>query len=276
MVGKTIHVEDTVFRMLPNPTVFYWDPNTFSMPTLMAEFLTSLRILKSEKLLKDSKQIADILDWADSHDSHFTKLRASSSILVNISEDISGVNLVNELSHLRKGIELCDKFFQPATFSLVRKVLRIHIQEILNILNEKKDTTTNTKDNAKKDGEYDENAPITIDDIDSAFVNEKEYLLMQMYFETVRKNVTRILTQQDGKSKKIEAKRARRGSINSGKAGEAGVKPPELIPEDKVNEIWCTLVFRMLCWLQLHEFHKMDIQVSKSDAYASRIPVYIV
>lgn len=275
MVGKTIHVEDTVFRMLPNPTVFYWDPNTFSMPTLMAEFLTSLRILKSEKLLKDSKQVADILEWADSHDSHFTKLRASSSTLVNISEDISGVNLVNELSHLRKGIELCDEFFQPAKFSLVRKVLRIHIQEMLNLLNEK-DKTTNTKDNAKKDGEDDEEGPITIDDIDSAFVNEKEPLLMQMYFETVRKNVTRILTEQDDKSKKRQARRARRGSVNSGKAGEAGVKPPEPMSEDKVNEIWCTLVFRMLCWLQLHEFHKMDIQVSKSDAYASRIPVYIV
>jgi hypothetical protein len=276
MVGKTLHVEDTVFRMLPNPTVFYWDPNTSSMPTLMAEFLASLRALKGEKLLKDSKQVADILDWADSHDSHFTKLRASSSTLVSISEDISGVNLVNELNHLRTGIQLCDKFFQPATFSLVRKVLRIHIQEILNILNEKKDTTTSTKDNAKKDSEDDEDGPITIDDIDSAFVNEKESLLIQMYFETVRQNVTRILTEQDDKSKKRQARRARRGSVNSGKAGEAGVKAPEPISEVQVNEIWCTLVFRMLCWLQLHEFHKMDIQVSKSDAYASRIPVYIV
>lgn len=276
MVGKTLHVEDTVFRMLPNPTVFYWDPNTFSMPTLMAEFLASLRVLQSEKLLKDSKQVADILDWADSYDSHFTKLRASSSTLVSISEDISGVNLVNELNHLRTGIQLCDKFFQPATFSLVRKVLRIHIQEILNILNEKKDTTTSTKENAKKDGEDDEDGPITIDDIDSAFVNEKEPLLIQMYFETVRPNVARILTEQDDKSKKRQARRARRGSVSSGKAGEAGIKPPEPVSELQVNEIWCTLVFRMLCWLQLHEFHKMDIQVSKSDAYASRIPVYIV
>ncbi|RSL87379.1 hypothetical protein CEP52_015538 [Fusarium oligoseptatum] len=249
MVGKTLHVKDTVFRMLPNPTIFYWDPNTFSMPTLMAEFLTSLRLLHSEKLLKDSKQVADILNWADSHDSHFTKLRASSSTLVNISEDISGVNLVNELNHLRTGIELCDDFFEPATFSL---------------------------DNTKKDGEDDEEGPITIEDLDSAFVNEKEALLIQMYFETVRQNVSRILTEQDDKSKKRQARRARRGSVNSGKAGEAGVKPPQPISERQVNEIWCTLVFRMLCWLQLHEFHKMDIQVSKSDAYASRIPVYIV
>ncbi|KAJ4149159.1 hypothetical protein NW754_000599 [Fusarium falciforme] len=251
MVGKTLHVEDTVF-------------------------LSCFSESSSKREAPERQQaVADILDWADSHDSHFTKLRASSSTLVSISEDISGVNLVNELNHLRTGIQLCDKFFQPATFSLVRKVLRIHIQEILSTLNEK-DKTTNAKDSAKKDGEDDEEGPITIDDIDSAFINEKEPLLIQMYFETVRQNVTRILTEQDDKSKKRQARRARRGSVNSGKAGEAGIKPPEPISEVQVNEIWCTLVFRMLCWLQLHEFHKMDIQVSKSDAYASRIPVYIV
>ncbi|KAK7420393.1 hypothetical protein QQX98_002816 [Neonectria punicea] len=276
MVGKTLHVKDTVFRMLPNPTVFYWDPDTISMPTLMAEFLTSLRALQSERLLKDSKQVAEILTWADSHDSHFTKLRASPTTLVNISEDISGVNLVNELNHLRAGLQLCDDFFQPPTFSLVRKVLRIHIQEVLNILNEKKDKTTDAKENTKKDAEDDEEGPITIEDIDSAFANEKENLLIQMYFETVRQNVARVLLQQDTKSKQRRARRARRDSVNSRKVAEAGINPPEPMSELQVNEIWCTLVFRMLCWLQLHEFHKMDIQVSKSDVYASRIPVYIV
>ncbi|KAM0429257.1 hypothetical protein ACHAPT_006471 [Fusarium lateritium] len=273
MVGKALHVKDTVFRMLPNPTVFYWDPNTFSLPTLMAEFLTSLRALQNEKLLKDSKQVADILAWADSHDSHFTKLRASSSTLVNITEDISGVNLVNELNHLRTGIQICDDFFEPPTFSLVRKVLRLHIQEVLNILNEKKEKATTTKENTKKDGEDDEEGPITIEDIDSTFANEKETLLIQMYFETVRQSVARIFSEQDNKSKQ---RRARRGSVSSGKTADAGIKPPEPVSELQINEIWCTLVFRMLCWLQLHEFHKMDIQVSKSDAYASRIPVYIV
>ncbi|KAK7430754.1 hypothetical protein QQZ08_002798 [Neonectria magnoliae] len=274
MIGKTLHVKDTVFRMLPNPTVFYWDPDTISMPTLMAEFLTSLRALQNEKL-KHSKQVAEILTWADSHDSHFTKLRAAPSMLANISEDISGVNLVNELNHLRTGLQLCDDFFQPPTFSLVRKVLRIHIQEVLNILNEK-DKTTDIKENTKKNAEDDGEGPITIEDIDSAFANEKENLLIQMYFETVRPIVARVLSQQDTKSKQRRARRARRGSVNSGKAAEAGINPPEPISEHQVNEIWCTLVFRMLCWLQLHEFHKMDIQVSKSDAYASRIPVYIV
>lgn len=41
------------------------------------------------------------------------------------------------------------------------------------------------------------------------------------------------------------------------------------------EEIWCTLLFRMLCWLLLHDFHKKDVQISKSELFGSRLPVYI-
>lgn len=41
------------------------------------------------------------------------------------------------------------------------------------------------------------------------------------------------------------------------------------------EDIWCTLVFRMICWLMLHDFNKLDVQVSKSELLGSRVPVYI-
>lgn len=41
------------------------------------------------------------------------------------------------------------------------------------------------------------------------------------------------------------------------------------------DDVWCTLVFRMICWLMLHDFHKLDVQVSKSELLGSRMPVYI-
>ena len=41
------------------------------------------------------------------------------------------------------------------------------------------------------------------------------------------------------------------------------------------DDIWCTLVFRMLCWLMLHDFNKLDIQVPKSELLGSRMPVYV-
>lgn len=43
-----------------------------------------------------------------------------------------------------------------------------------------------------------------------------------------------------------------------------------------IEDIWCTLTFRMICWLMLHDFHKKDVQISKSDVYDSRLAVYIL
>ena len=41
------------------------------------------------------------------------------------------------------------------------------------------------------------------------------------------------------------------------------------------DDIWCTLVFRMICWLMLHDFDKVDVQVPKSELRGSRMPVYL-
>ena len=46
--------------------------------------------------------------------------------------------------------------------------------------------------------------------------------------------------------------------------------------DEQRNNIWCTLVFRMLVWLLLHDFDKNDVQISKSELMGSRLPVYIV
>lgn len=39
--------------------------------------------------------------------------------------------------------------------------------------------------------------------------------------------------------------------------------------------IWCTLIFRMLCWLLLHDFAYEDVQVPKADVIACQLAVYI-
>ncbi|KAH6648317.1 hypothetical protein BKA67DRAFT_360231 [Truncatella angustata] len=46
--------------------------------------------------------------------------------------------------------------------------------------------------------------------------------------------------------------------------------------EPRRSDIWCTLVFRMLCWLLLHDFDKHDVQLSKSELMGSRLPVYVM
>ena len=45
--------------------------------------------------------------------------------------------------------------------------------------------------------------------------------------------------------------------------------------EEVRNTIWVTLIFRMLCWLLLHDFDKSDVKIVPSDLKGSRMPVYI-
>ncbi len=41
------------------------------------------------------------------------------------------------------------------------------------------------------------------------------------------------------------------------------------------NVIWISLIFRMLCWLLLHDFDKADTKIVPADLKGSRMPVYI-
>ena len=47
------------------------------------------------------------------------------------------------------------------------------------------------------------------------------------------------------------------------------------VESNKRNIIWVSLVFRMLCWLSLHDFNKADVMIVPSDLKGSRMPVYI-
>ena len=46
-------------------------------------------------------------------------------------------------------------------------------------------------------------------------------------------------------------------------------------PKSDAQSIWCTLVFRMLCWLLLHDFHEKDVQIPKSELFSNQLLVYI-
>ncbi|SCO76790.1 probable Modin [Fusarium oxysporum] len=271
MIGEVLYVRNTVFRVIPNPVCFHWEPATFSLSTLLHEFITSLKNLQASGLMRDSAQLAKILEWANGNDNRLPALRASSTPDI-IGDEIKGARLVSELNHLRAGIDICDDYYQRTEHSMVKKVLRVHIQEILNVLNGKDDAGSVRDSRGEDDNKGEKDRPMTINDLDSASPEDKESLLVDLYIGTIRRNVVRAVREKDSISKQ---RRARRASLG-GNGTNANPKPSRGITEIDVNEAWLTIVFRMLCWLQLHDFHKMDIQLSKSDAYASRIPVYIV
>jgi hypothetical protein len=59
------------------------------------------------------------------------------------------------------------------------------------------------------------------------------------------------------------------GNLDSNK------KPLTRDEKDQRNTIWISLIFRMLCWLLLHDFDKADTKIVSSDLKGSRMPVYI-
>ncbi|KAJ6440248.1 Complex 1 LYR protein [Purpureocillium lavendulum] len=51
---------------------------------------------------------------------------------------------------------------------------------------------------------------------------------------------------------------------------------PKVYPSGSDDvKIWRTLIFRMLCWLLLHDFHENDMQIPKTELFNSEQPVYI-
>ncbi|KAK5654574.1 hypothetical protein OQA88_7203 [Cercophora sp. LCS_1] len=314
MTAVVFQVKRTLFRTLPNPTMFKWDPKSFDLFALLTEFGKALESNKCangqshgfniDMLLKDVK--AAFVEWdeqkrialeaeaaekarkeeedrkkelenmenkgatqgastgrdlegqnGDARSRRWTlpktfsaRSTATTKTTASKKEEEKDKPLPPYSSYtpaifdaLHNAIESCDAFLEPRKNrtpddSLLRLVLRFHIQAVLDMVNRKADATD------KIEGQ-------SIHDLDGTS-DRKHAVLMEIYFgKCVRRRVIdRVLRRQ-------------------GDTAKAGL-------DKSVNDIWCTLMFRMLCWLLLHHFHEKDVQVKKSDVYESRMPVYIV
>lgn len=58
-----------------------------------------------------------------------------------------------------------------------------------------------------------------------------------------------------------------RADVNGDDPSEEGM--------EKRNVIWISLIFRMLCWLLLHDFNKADVMIVPAVLKGSRMPVYV-
>jgi hypothetical protein len=254
MVGEIFHIKDTGFRMLPNPTPYYWESNTFSLSTLTSNIASRLKEAEeAHSLTSEGDHVSHLLNFYD-QSTEKTERPPNGSI----NTQTSATTPAHRIAHLRAGVELCDRYLDDVDIGMVFQVIRVHIQEVLAMLNEKTSSDDLAGPGLANEGRR---CTISISDVDSASVDEKHRLLTQIYCESIRNNVIQTVYKQRSQySQKTSAEMA---------DSEPNVKRD-------INMIWCTLIFRMLYWLQLHNFHKKDIQIDKGDAYDSRIPVYIL
>jgi hypothetical protein len=130
--------------------------------------------------------------------------------------------------------------------------------------------------------------------LDSASYGEKHALLMDLYIFGVREKVIlnlcseldrqRTRQKPQNEPQKVQRTKAMMGDLPAGNEDELndnGVDDEDcwtyIYSEKKqeISDVWCVLIFRMICWLLLHDFHKMDVQIDKDGLFGSRLPVYI-
>ncbi|KAK3298390.1 uncharacterized protein B0H64DRAFT_317276 [Chaetomium fimeti] len=242
MLGKTLHIRNSAFRMLPNPTPYQWSTNSFELPQLVKEYWKNItasdldlpRVPHVKKLGEDTSLLLEAL-YRDAK----SRTPAYSIPLLNTVHDI---------------LDRCDNFLRGSDSDLVRIVVGEHFQAVLKMVNEERRMSNGDgRRGGRRRAEH-------FSELTAASPELREEVFMDLYFYKVFGQVReRAVTW-------CEQRRT---------APRAGSGSPREPPAASVSAIWCTLVLRMMCWLLLHDFHRKDVQIPKSELLGSRIPVYI-
>ncbi|CCF33658.1 modin [Colletotrichum higginsianum] len=307
MLGRTLHIERSAFRLLPNPTHHRWDTMNFSLPRLLHAFAKQMETLRRGQLSprivgkairKHTKNIQGIIttsnqgDWLSLPlmDALHAALGDMDEILTARAKDNRPSVLPRAYSTLtRKNTDVTEGHTEVAIESarreMVQDVLRSHIQEVLAGLNEKPEKATQKTPGSNVSLGTDPKKQRQFEEIDAAAPELKQEKLMEIYFRVVRRKV--IEESQESADRRemvgfggLKKRQQTNFSTRTAETMDDDDEPVALfmLGEEHVSheDIWCTLVFRMICWLMLHDFHKKDVQVStKSELLGSRLPVYI-
>ncbi|KAK0710302.1 hypothetical protein B0T26DRAFT_679596 [Lasiosphaeria miniovina] len=325
MLGKTLHIRNTAFRMLPNPTPLVWDKNAFNLRRLVKEYRTRV---KDSDVIDQTTQIRDLLEQ-------------STNVLNELERDkiskVPGYSM-RLLDTLHNAVDRCDVYLKDCQRELVQMVIREHFQEILKMINnpEQEDDEDDDEDERQGGDQQDRTEKSKrektrhFDELRATSPEERQEKFMEIYFYVVLHQVKNRAVQSFNRRKSTHyapSTHHRDPSVESTHSTEylktssapatpssmtarpvSPQMPPLMLhetssqsvpllhiqkPEDNTTprflgrmlltdnldtlatEIWCTLIFRMLCWLLLHDFHRKDVQLPKSELLGSRLPVYI-
>ncbi|OAQ99478.1 hypothetical protein LLEC1_02335 [Akanthomyces lecanii] len=379
MLSQNFHINNSSFTYIPNPTSYVFDKRSFSLRKLLEAFqshfdkesnttrnhiiVDTIRHHVDEVLNfyweKDGAQrlfCLKVLHTAiDDADEILTAKRKTPVETRAETPDAKNASLPVVVCSEEQG----ETTLQSQRREAVQDVLRSHIQEVLRLLNER-DERTETQSLGVHFTEQSPTSPLQLrlneragprttppsfEDVDDASPDERQQLLMDVYFEVVRLRVVpraagsahrraslgggrrpQSLTSLRGGERSISRgpsmpsrpSSSRGGSstgpvadvdderiadvavaaasdagggdeeaqqvqaengvaVNAAAATECRGNPRVLLSAQpaSLDDIWCTLVFRMICWLMLHDFNKLDRQLPKSELLGSRVPVYI-
>lgn len=288
MVGAALQISGTTFRMLPNPSVHRWNRRSFSMRHLLYSYNRALGQAITESVQEFQAQPRS--EPIRMIGSRIGAIMAAFSEAENqLGRDITTEDhaLYNDtvVSALHCAIGDCDRLFNNDNVSLVMLVLRAHLEVVLELLNFRNanglrygggDGELRHENEQMEHTTFDINREVKLLQfrrLDWASYGEKHTSLMEVYFFLIRLDVIKKICEES--SRESERENTLYTPLRTNETNPAGTEEHKQEQRRMINEIWCVLVFRMICWLLLHDFHHMDIQVDKHELFESRLPVYI-
>src|SRR3569833_1406436 len=303
MLGRNLPIRNSCFRAVPNPTFYHWDKKYFSMRKLLHEF--KVKIDDDDLIRTDSDHVIKLQAMAEKVDVKLSAQKAKSGE--------NGISLAL-LDALHEALDQCDDYLQHnVRRKVVELVLREHVQEVLKMVNN--EDGYQDADGGAEDPNRDRKRLRYNDLMTASPEEKQEKLMdiyFAVLLPRVVGQAVHALRRAKATTLQIPGHgHHHHGSTSSvgsavpsrspTPAADASVSSPGLtvqvrspddddaagggrpplqkhdtgITEKQATDVWVTLVFRMLCWLLLHDFHKQDVQRSKSELMGSRLPVYI-
>ncbi|KAI1351011.1 hypothetical protein F5Y01DRAFT_325749 [Xylaria sp. FL0043] len=247
MIGVVFHIEGTAFRMLPNPTVFHWDNKSFSLRSILSSYSQALQNGGQTDPKLASEKLRILAEKASRVEEQFVRDDSRSSSL----EQEAGYS-PRAVTELRAALSECAAQLETINdLPLVESVFRVHLEEMLQKLNDASgsggDDDGDGGDDQIAHSAHSSTVEVpTLLELDAAAPEDRHYMLAQLHVWSVRLRVIRMVNLETRAEK------------------------------ETISDIWCILVFRMLFWLLLHDFHGKDVQLPKSELFGNRLPVYIV
>ncbi|KAK0744561.1 hypothetical protein B0T21DRAFT_429137 [Apiosordaria backusii] len=175
MLGKTLHIRNSAYRMLPNPTPYHWDKNFFNMRRLIKEY---------RKKIEDTD--VDIMPTPQIQDLKQDVAKLVLDLNLDKKSATPGYSLPL-LNKLHKVLDKCDAYLKDvADMDLVRMVVREHFQKILKMINDPQDKPgTNTKEEPKTTTGEERQRAERFSELSAASPEVRQEAFMELYFFSV-------------------------------------------------------------------------------------------
>ncbi|KAK4175465.1 hypothetical protein QBC36DRAFT_23893 [Triangularia setosa] len=175
MLGKTLHIRNSAYRMLPNPTPYHWDKNFFNLRRLIKEY---------RKKIEDSD--SDIIPTPQVQDLKEDVAKLVFELNLDKKSATPGYSLPL-LNKLHRVLDKCDAYLKDvADMDLVRMVVREHFQKILKMINDPQDKPgTNTKDETKHTTGEERQRAERFSELSAASPEVRQEAFMELYFYSV-------------------------------------------------------------------------------------------